>query len=120
MRHVSLLLAFVYPLVSASAQSYVFFSFDATGSLSTAASGINGNGQIAGNFSDATGYHPYVRTGAVYTTFAAPVASQTVAAGINNLGQITGNYTDATGTHGYIRSADGTTFTTFDVPTPGA
>jgi uncharacterized protein (TIGR03437 family) len=120
MRHISLLFAFVYSLVSASAQSYVFFRFDATGSFITTASGINNSGQIAGNFSDAAGYHPFVRTGAIYTTFEAPGAAQTVAAGINNLGQITGNYTDATGTHGYIRSADGRVFTTFDVPTPGA
>src|SRR5262249_10101421 len=120
MRHISILLALVYSTVSASAQSYIFFTFDATGSAATTASGINNSGQIAGNSSDAAGYHPFVRTGAIYTTFEAPGASQTVAAGINNPGQIVGNYTDAKGTHGYIRSADGRAFTTFDAPPPGA
>jgi len=107
-------------VVLAPAQTYSFFTFAADGAALTTATGINNSGQIAGNFSDAAGWHAFIRTGSVYTAFEAPGASRTVAAGINNPGQITGNYTDAAGTHGFIRSADGKTFTTFDVSTPQA
>src|ERR1043165_7576301 len=120
MRQTLLLFAINYLSITAPAQSFVFFTFDAPGSAATRVSGINNSGQIAGNFSDTAGWHAFVRSGAVYTTFEAPGAAGTFAAGINNLGQVTGNYTDATGTHGYLRSADGKTFTTFDAAPPRA
>jgi probable HAF family extracellular repeat protein len=84
----------------------------------TFAQGINGNGQIVGYFSDATGIHGFVDTGGVFTSFDNPFGvGSTYAYGINNNGQIVGYYVDAGGArHGYLYSSG--SFTTIDDPSP--
>lgn len=54
-----------------------------------------------------------------YTTLAVPDSLDltTIPSGINDEGQIVGSFQDKSGTfHGFMRSADGTTYTTIDVP----
>jgi len=102
----------------AQAQSYVFFTFDPPGSTATTVAGINNSGQIVGRYTDASGSHGFLRTGANYTNIDVPGANagSTFAAGINSAGQIVGWYSVGSAPHGFLRSTDGSTFTTIDVP----
>src|SRR5688572_18478914 len=59
----------------ANAQSFVYFTFDPPDSTSITATGINNSGQIVGRYQDASGFHYFLRTGAVYTNIEAPGAS---------------------------------------------
>jgi len=79
---------------------------------------MNNAGQVVGLYQDAAGTHNFLRDGATYSTIEAPGAlpGQTRLTGLNNPGQIVGTFTDGNGTHGFVRSADGKTFTVFDVP----
>ena len=91
------------------AQTYLYFTFDPPSSANTAVNGMNNAGQIVGSYLDAAGgTHNFLRSADGATTTDA----------INNLGQIVGNYIDASsgGFRSYIRSADGSTFTPFDIP----
>jgi len=106
----------------ASAQSYVYFTFAPPGASATTVTGMNNAGQIVGSYTDAKGTHNFLRSveGSTYTTInltgAAP--GTTTIGAINNVGQIAGTYTEASTGLGrcYLGSADGSTFTPFDLP----
>jgi hypothetical protein len=87
-------------------------TFDVPGAVTTIASGINPEGEIAGNYFDGSNVsHGYLRArdGAI-TTFSAPGAGTgpsqgTFVTSINPKGAITGYYLDASSTiHGFLRS----------------
>ena len=114
---------FVFALAGlASAQSYVYFTFAPPGASATTVTGMNNAGQIVGSYTDAKGTHNFLRSvdGSTYTTInltgAAP--GTTTIGAINNVGQIAGTYTEASTGLGrcYLGSADGSTFTPFDLP----
>jgi hypothetical protein len=82
--------------------------------------GVNDQGQIVGSYRDINGLtHGFlVNPDASVVSIDYPSnALGSVVSGISDSGLIVGIYTD-TGqkTHGFLRSADGTTFTSFDVP----
>ena len=96
--------------------------FDIPGSLSIYPYSINGVGDIAGFYSDATLTHGFIRTGnGVITTIDPPGAGTefsqgTIVTAINSFGAIAGHYGDPAGqTHGFVRDSSGT-ITTFDPP----
>src|ERR1039458_9822073 len=108
------------------AQTYSYSAFDPPGSTNTTVNGMNNAGQIVGSYLDAAGgTHNFLRSGdgATYTAIVVPgsEAGTTTTNAINNLGQIAGNYIDASSGlfRSYIRSADGGTFTPFDIPSFG-
>jgi hypothetical protein len=70
----------------------------------TEASGINGKGQIVGQYNDKTTIHGFLLSGGQYTTLDNPLTThQTLASGINGHVQIVGQYEDPTGNlHGYL------------------
>lgn len=112
--------------VHVHAQTYTFTTFDPPGSTSTIVSGINNTGQIVGTYQDSSGtLHSFIRQmDGTYTVFdvSGAVPATTSAAAINNNGQVVGSYQSSTTNtllHGFIRSADGQTYTTFDVPDAG-
>jgi hypothetical protein len=80
--------------------------------------GINGNGEIVGNYSDsnngaaAAAFARDPRGG--ITTISGPGGAAVYASGINASGAISGGYFDATGSHGFVRDSLGK-FTSFDV-----
>jgi len=79
--------------------------------------GINGSGQIVGDYLVGTAQHAFLYNpnGGTYTTLDDPLATNgTVARGINDSGQIVGNYNNAGGTHGFLYNAG--TYTTLDHP----
>ncbi len=109
----------LWGISQAPAQTYAYFTFDPPSPTTYfVVAGMNNRGQIV--VRDTT--QSYVRGAGTttYTPIAVPGANQTTATGINNLGQIVGIYNDKTGTHSFLLSADGKTFTTFDVPGGGA
>src|SRR5262249_45463686 len=71
----------------ARAGGYIFQTIDVPGSVATVAFGINGAGQIVGQFD---GSHGFLDSGGVFTTIDVPGASETTARGINDRGQIVG------------------------------
>ena len=82
----------------------------------TLAHGINGSGQVVGQYSNNTGNHSFLYSGGTYTTIDDPLATQgTFAISINAAGQIVGAYFDASGGHGFLRNRNGT-FTTLNDP----
>ena len=71
-------------------------SFQAFGSSSTVALGINDLGDIVGDYIGADGLmHGFLDANGVFTSFDPPGSISTTANGINDLGQIVGFYTDA-------------------------
>jgi uncharacterized protein (TIGR03437 family) len=100
-------------------QTYAYFTFDPPNPTTYfVVAGMNNSGQIV--VRDAT--RSYVRGAGTtaYITIEVPGATQTTATAINNPGQIAGIYNDSSGTHSFLRSADGKTYTTFDIPGGGA
>jgi probable HAF family extracellular repeat protein len=74
----------------------VVTKFDVPGATSTVANEINNNGQIVGDYNDASGAkHGFLLEDGAFTTLDAPDSAQTAAAGINERGQIVGIYIDA-------------------------
>lgn len=120
-------------VVALSGAAPAFAIFDApgagTGSLQgTAATTIDGSGNVAGVFFDAGDVeHAFVRTAAgVITTFDAPGAgtstesSVTVPIGFDGRGNLMGITSDSNaGAHGFVRSASTGVVTLFDVPGAG-
>jgi uncharacterized protein (TIGR03437 family) len=95
-------------LRSADGASYTTIDPPRAIANSFSCAGINNLGQISGSFSDATGFHGFIRSAVgAFTTFdLAPGAS---VGGINDLGEVVGAYTDAiNGGNGYVRRADRT------------
>ena len=83
-----------------------FTSFEVPGSApaSTAALGINDEGQIVGTYGDAQGdSFGFLRAGGHYQTIDLPPGGGTLATGVNEDGRVVGNYFagDGTGTHGF-------------------
>src|SRR5262249_23123984 len=82
--------------------------------------GINGRGQIVGEYTDASGnFHGFLRKGGEYTTLDDPnalLALRNPAVGINDRGQIVGWYVDANFVviHGFLLS--GGQYTALDDP----
>lgn len=83
----------------------------------TGAEGINGLGEIVGQFYDNAGAHGYLRDRAGrFTTLDVPGAGFTTQAqDINDSGQIVGFFESTNGVHGFLRDAGGS-FTALDVP----
>ena len=81
----------------ANAAAYTVTTLNVPGASDTYAGGINNAGQVAGSYSDATGFHGFVDTNGAFTTVDVPGGSSTSAHGINNAGQVSGIYTDASG-----------------------
>lgn len=79
----------------------------------TQAHGINNNAQLTGVDEDSNGYHGFVKTCNVFTSFDAPVYSISPS-GINDSGQISRSYYDATGAHGFFKDSGG--FHTLNYP----
>lgn len=109
-----------------SAQTYTYTMFDPPGSVNTTVYGINNSQQVVGTYQDSSGaMHSYVRqSDGSFTVFDAPGAlpGTTIATAVNNLGQVVGTYAASTGNaarSGFIRSADGQSYTSFDVPGAG-
>jgi probable HAF family extracellular repeat protein len=97
-------------------QGYATLSISVPGAASTAAHGINHQGQIVGSYSDSSGHeYGFLDISGAYATIAVPGAASTSANGINDQGQIVGTFFDANGTqHGFLDS--GGEITTIDVP----
>src|SRR6266481_3727134 len=88
-------------------------TIDVPGASSTQAKGINPEGDIVGEYSNATGTHGFLLSKGNFTTIDVPGASITEAAAINFKGDIVGTYF-ASGRHGFLLSKGN--FTTIDVP----
>jgi uncharacterized membrane protein len=86
-----------------AARAFTFITLDFPGATATEASGINPEGQIVGDYTDASGVvHGFVLNRGTFTTIDVPGATDTVVDGINPEGQIVGNFTDAMGIlHGF-------------------
>ena len=67
MRIVYIVLLLLCAVSFVNAQSFTYFTFDPPGFTATTPTGINNNGQIVGRYQDASGFHYFLRTGAVYT-----------------------------------------------------
>src|SRR5262249_11706680 len=81
----------------------------------TRAFGVNGAGQIVGDYHNASVFHGFLLSQGTYVIIEDPFATQgTSAFGINNAGMVVGNYTTNTGSHGFLLS--GVTYTTIDDP----
>jgi hypothetical protein len=81
----------------------MFTPIDVPGGTDTSALGINGAGQIVGNFF-ATGVHGFLDSGGMFTQIDAPGATSTEVFGINDSGEIVGvvGGTNVVGSHGFI------------------
>ncbi len=95
-----------------------FTPFEVPGSApgTTGAFGINDEGQIVGNYSDAQGNsYGFLRTGGAYQTIDLPPGGVTLATGINEDGRIVGNYFpgDGTGNHGFVYSRGSATIVNY-------
>ena len=95
---------------------FTFTTIDVSrsGTTGTSVFGINGSGDIAGTFRNATGNHGFIRFSGGITGFidGPPGTSNASVRGINDQDQIVGDYQDASGIHGF-RSGSG--LTTIDV-----
>jgi hypothetical protein len=91
--------------------------FNMPGAVFTGVLSINGNGQIAGEYSDsASVIHGFVDTAGTFTTIDYPAATATGTAvtDVSLNGEIVGAWQDATATHGFTDV--GGTFTSIDFP----
>ena len=72
--------------------------------IGSSPSGINGKGEIVGQFFDESfTLHGFLKVGSVYTTFDFPAAMWTAMSGINNAGQMVGVYWDSNwAMHGFL------------------
>jgi len=96
-----------------------FTPIDVPGAFSTAAEGINNNGQIVGSYRDSVGTHGFLYRDGSFTPIDVPGSgtvngAATRANGINAAGEIVGDFDSSTGTHGYLYS--GGVFTIIDFP----
>src|SRR5262249_39363069 len=86
----------------------------------TLAHGINGSGQIVGQYANNnTGINRFLLSGGTYTTIPDPFAPQhrTQASANNAAGRIAGIYVPATnGDHGFLSNPTNGTYTTLDDP----
>ena len=97
-----------------SASTFSFTPFSVPGALTTAAYGINNQGQIVGNFVNATGTHGFVKDGDNFTAFDVPGTAHPQPSGINSSGVIVGAGFGPFGTFGFLK--DGAMFTTLQDP----
>ncbi len=111
------MLSFFLGCVGVAISGPYTFSFSADSSpASTGPFGENDSGDIAGFFSDATGFHGYLlEADGAFTQLDAPGATSTQAFGINNYVEVVGTFLDPGGAHGFLW--DSGVFTTLDVPT---
>src|SRR5438477_13135198 len=99
-KYLSLLSLLVGLSTGSQATIYTFTSVDVSGALDTFTNGINDNGEIVGNYDDATGIHGFVRPpGGNIQTFHS--GSDISGNGINNSGDIVGSVTTDT-EHPYL------------------
>jgi hypothetical protein len=98
-----------------------FIVFQVPGANQTNPSYLSNSGDVVGTFSDASGYHGFIRSpDGTFTTIDVPGSTTTDANEVDKDGTIIGSYTAPKGTrgsywNGFIRSADGT-ITTFAAP----
>jgi len=69
----------------------------------TQAEGINGSGQIVGQYRDGN-FHGFVLSGGNFITIDDSLATATAPFGINDAGQVVGFYFDGAGAHGFLLS----------------
>ena len=83
-----------------------FTTIDFPGAIGTGCGANNAEGDIVGNYFDASDVsHAFLLRNGVFTSFDFPGASATYAEGINSEGTIIGSYFDAAGhLHGFIRT----------------
>jgi hypothetical protein len=96
------------------AQNGTFTPIDYPGSIFTIPWSINGRGDIAGTYSNASGTHGFLLSGGQYTSIDYPGSNDTEVYGINSAGDMSGFYA-ANGTH-HAFVLTGSKFTTIDYP----
>jgi probable HAF family extracellular repeat protein len=84
------------------------------GVVTSAPSGINNNGHIAGFYDDAIARHGFFYDGVSFTTVDVPSVDETAISDINDDDLMVGAYFDGTTLHGFLY--DGGTLHTIDVP----
>lgn len=84
--------------------TYTSIDVPIAGTAGTAAFAINGNGQIACYYYDASAhFHGFVKTGDRYEVLDVPGATSTYATAMNDFGAVAGYYADAAGKkHGFV------------------
>ena len=85
----------------------VFSPFVVPNSIMTAAWDVNAQGEVAGIFRDAAGFHGFVLRRDDLTTIDVPGASATRVFGINAAGDVVGTYVSGGLTHGFRASVTG-------------
>ena len=94
-------------------QEGTYTAFDVPDSIETSLNGINGQGDIIGDYALSAPGHTFILQGIVLTNIDFPgFGSRSL--GINNLDEIVGFYSDNGFLHGYLRERD--QFITIDVP----
>jgi uncharacterized membrane protein len=102
--------------IAASPSGFTFTTIDFPGATYTIANGINNQGDIVGQYNDASGKsHGFLRHLGVFSSIDFPGALGTVANGINVGGDIVGSYSIGTAdSHGFLLR--GGVFATVDPP----
>jgi len=91
-----------------------FHTFNFPGAWDTQAFGINGRGQIVGDYGGPSGGGGFLDSGGVFTSINAPGAYYTEANGINDRAEVVGFYFSSAGEYGFLDS--GGTLTTITPP----
>ena len=94
-----------------------FQTLDPAGSIGTVIQGINGHGNVIGNYVAGDVAHGFMqRKNGEIISFDPPASFNTAPMSINARDEIAGYYADVNDVlHGFVRHSDGT-FTTFDAP----
>lgn len=112
-----LLSLFLPALAFAQSTNYTLTSVNVPGAAtgSTIVFGINGSGQMVGQYQDSGGVtHGFLDSSGSFTTLTYPSATSTTAVGINSSGVVSGHYVDSSGNnHGFTYS--GGTFSAINV-----
>ncbi len=96
------------------AQNGTFTTIDYPGATFTIPWSINGSGDIAGTYSNASGTHGFLLSGGQYTPVDYPGSNDTEIYGINSQGDVGGYYALNGTHHAFVLS--GSKFTTIDYP----
>src|SRR5215467_14991752 len=101
--------------LSKAGSVFAFMTLDFPSAIQTRGIGINDQGDVSGDYRDATMRHGFVWRAGNFTSFDPPGSLDTRAPAINARGDIAGSYLDASLVrHGYVLKQG--VFTTFDYP----